>query len=101
MLSRSIDHFVLPRSHFPSASHVVLLLVKKYPQYRIVNYDKVRCCRWRELTASSLQLDYCSSLLNLREIEGRPNYVFVRGDIQSADLVNRAYIFPLSLTCST
>jgi dTDP-D-glucose 4,6-dehydratase len=44
---------------------------------------------WR-LPPMTLQLDYCSSLLNLRDIEGRPNYVFVRGDIQSADLVNRA-----------
>lgn len=41
--------------------------------------------------ADVTQLDYCSSLLNLREIEGRPNYVFVRGDIQSADLVNRTW----------
>lgn len=55
------------------ASHVVLLLVKKYPQYKIVNYDK---------------LDYCSSLLNLKEIEMFRNYHFVKGNILSADLVN-------------
>jgi len=55
------------------ASHVVLLLVKKYPHYKIVNYDK---------------LDYCSSLLNIEEIANAPNYKFVKGDIGSADLVN-------------
>ncbi len=46
-----------------SASHVVIHFVKKYPQYKIVNLDK---------------LDYCSSLLNLRDIEGAPNYKFVK-----------------------
>lgn len=55
------------------ASHVVLLLVQKYPQYNIVNFDK---------------LDYCSSLKNLDSIRGKPNYSFVKGDITSADLVN-------------
>lgn len=55
------------------ASHVVILLVKKYPQYKIVNYDK---------------LDYCSSLANLASIENAPNYKFVKGDICSSDLVN-------------
>jgi hypothetical protein len=56
-----------------SASHVVILLVKKYPTYKIVNFDK---------------LDYCSSLKNLAEIEAYPNYCFVKGDITSSDLVN-------------
>jgi len=51
----------------------VMLLVKKYPQYKVVNYDK---------------LDYCSSLANLASIEGAANYKFVKGDIGSADLVN-------------
>ena len=44
------------------ASHVVILLVKKYPNYRIVNYD---------------MLDYCASLKNLASIENMPNYKFV------------------------
>ena len=56
-----------------SASHVVILLVKKYPTYKIINYDK---------------LDYCSSLKNLEEIADAPNYEFVKGDILAADLVN-------------
>jgi len=54
------------------ASHVVLRFVKRYPQYKIVNLDK---------------LDYCSSLLNLREIENAPNYKFVKGNICSSDFV--------------
>ena len=47
-------------------SHVVRLLVTKYPDYRIVNLDK---------------LTYAGNLANLRDIEQRPNYTFVRGDI--------------------
>jgi UDP-glucose 4,6-dehydratase len=47
--------------------------VKKYPQYKIVNFDK---------------LDYCSCLKNLEEISAYPNYTFVKGDIGSSDLVN-------------
>jgi len=48
-------------------------LVKKYPQFKIVNFDR---------------LDYCSCLANLDEIKDYPNYKFVKGDITSADLVN-------------
>lgn len=54
-------------------SHVLIHLVKKYPQYRVVNFDK---------------LDYCSSLKNLAEIEDYPNYSFIKGSITSPDLVN-------------
>jgi len=55
------------------ASHVVLQLVNKYPDYKIVNYDK---------------LDYCSSVKNLASINDKPNYKFVKGNILSADLVS-------------
>eukprot|EP01138_Halocafeteria_seosinensis_P005662 gb/GECG01005788.1/.p1 GENE.gb/GECG01005788.1/~~gb/GECG01005788.1/.p1 ORF type:complete len:112 (+),score=13.19 gb/GECG01005788.1/:1-336(+) len=58
------------------ASHVVLRLVKKYPQYKIVNFDR---------------LDYCACLKNLEEIKNAPNYKFVKGDIRSQDLV--LYLF--------
>ena len=47
-------------------SHVVRLFVNKYPDYRIVNLDK---------------LTYAGNLSNLRDVEERPNYPFVRGDI--------------------
>ena len=47
-------------------SHVVRLFVTKYPDYRIVNLDK---------------LTYAGNLANLRDIEDSPNYVFEKGDI--------------------
>jgi len=55
------------------ASHVVILLVKKYPGLKIVNLDK---------------LDYCSCAANLGEIKDFQNYKFVKGNICSADMVN-------------
>lgn len=51
-------------------SHVVRLFVNKYPEYRIVNLDK---------------LTYAGNLDNLRDIEHKPNYVFVRADIADLD----------------
>lgn len=47
-------------------SHVVRLFVTKYPQYRIVNLDK---------------LTYAGNLENLKDIETLPNYEFVKADI--------------------
>ncbi len=47
-------------------SHLVRLMVNKYPDYRIVNLDK---------------LTYAGNLENLRDMEDKPNYVFVKGDI--------------------
>mmetsp|Transcript_16266 Transcript_16266/g.23923 ORF Transcript_16266/g.23923 Transcript_16266/m.23923 type:complete len:378 (+) Transcript_16266:226-1359(+) len=58
------------------ASHVAILLCKKYPEYNIVVYDK---------------LDYCSCLKNLDELKDLPNFKFVKGDICSPDLVS--YVF--------
>ena len=47
-------------------SHVVRLFVNKYPAYKIINLDK---------------LTYAGNLANLKDIEDRPNYRFVRMDI--------------------
>ena len=47
-------------------SHVVRLFVKRYPEYHIVNLDK---------------LTYAGNLANLKDIEAEPNYTFVKGDI--------------------
>ena len=47
-------------------SHVVRLFVNKYPDYRIVNVDK---------------LTYAGNLANLADVEDRPNYRFVKMDI--------------------
>lgn len=57
-------------------SHVVRLFVTKYPQYRIINLDK---------------LTYAGNLANLRDIEGAPNYVFERADICDFDTVRRLF----------
>ena len=54
------------------ASHVVIRFAKLYPQYHVVNYDK---------------LDYCSCIANLKEVESLQNYTFVKGDICSSDFV--------------
>ena len=47
-------------------THVVRLFVNKYPDYHIINLDK---------------LTYAGNLANLKDIEARPNYTFVRADI--------------------
>jgi len=47
-------------------SHVVRLFVNKYPEYRIINLDK---------------LTYAGNLNNLRDVENQPNYTFVKEDI--------------------
>jgi len=59
------------------ASHVAILLCKKYPQYNIVVFDR---------------LDYCSCLENLDELKDLPNFKFVKGDITGADIVNYAFL---------
>jgi len=46
-------------------SHVVRLFVNKYPEYRIINLDK---------------LTYAGNLANLKDIEDKPNYRFVKMD---------------------
>lgn len=53
-------------------SHVVRLFVNKYPDYRIINLDK---------------LTYAGNLANLRDVEGAPNYEFVRGDVCDCERV--------------
>ena len=53
-------------------SHVVRHFVNKYPDYRIVNLDK---------------LTYAGNLANLKDVEDKPNYRFVRLDICDFDAV--------------
>jgi len=55
------------------ASHVVIGLVEKYPQYKVVCLDK---------------MDYCSSLHNLDQVKDKPNFKMVKGNLLSADLMN-------------
>lgn len=57
-------------------SHVVRLFVNKYPQYKIVNLDK---------------LTYAGNLANLKDIENKPNYEFVKGDIVDAEFISKLF----------
>lgn len=53
-------------------SHLVRLMVNKYPEYKIVNLDL---------------LTYAGNLENLKDIEKSPNYTFVKGDICDYELI--------------
>lgn len=53
-------------------SHVSIRLVKHHPSVKVVAYDS---------------LEYCASMRNVESIRTAPNFVFVKGDIRSADLV--------------
>ena len=55
-------------------SHVVRLFVNKYPDYRIVCLDK---------------LTYAGNLANLKDVEDKANYTFVRADIADLDEMRR------------
>jgi dTDP-glucose 4,6-dehydratase len=55
---------------------VVRLLVNKYPNYQVYNLDK---------------LTYAGNLENLKDIEGKPNYTFVKGDITDREFVTALF----------
>ncbi len=57
-------------------SHVVRLFVNKYPDYKIINLDK---------------LTYAGNLANLKDIENKPNYEFVKGDIVDSDFIQSLF----------
>ena len=57
-------------------SHLTRLFVDKYPEYTIVNLDK---------------LTYAGNLENLKDIEEKPNYHFVKGDILDMELVKSLF----------
>ncbi len=57
-------------------SHVVRLFVTKYPDYQIVNLDK---------------LTYAGNLENISDIENAPNYSFVKGDIVDAEFIDQLF----------
>lgn len=57
-------------------SHVVRRFVTTYPDYQIVNLDK---------------LTYAGNLANLRDIEHLPNYRFVKGDIVDIAFINSLF----------
>lgn len=57
-------------------SHVVRLFVTKYPEYNIINLDK---------------LTYAGNLANLIDIENKSNYKFIKGDICDAIFIERLF----------
>jgi dTDP-glucose 4,6-dehydratase len=57
-------------------SHLTRLFATKYPQYKIVNVDK---------------LTYAGNLENLKDVEHLPNYAFVKGDIVDIDLLRKIF----------
>lgn len=57
-------------------SHLVRRMVKNYPDYRIVNFDK---------------LTYAGNLENLIDIEDSSNYSFYKGDICNNHDISRAF----------
>ncbi len=57
-------------------SHVVRLFVNKYPEYKIVNLDK---------------LTYAGNLNNLIDVENNPNYEFVKGDIVDSEFIQKLF----------
>jgi dTDP-glucose 4,6-dehydratase len=57
-------------------SHVVRRFVVNYPNYRVINLDK---------------LTYAGNLENLTDIQDQSNYLFVKGDIEDVQLVNQLF----------
>ena len=57
-------------------SHLVRLLVNKYPDYHIINIDV---------------LTYAGNLENLKDIENKENYTFVKCDICDVEKVNQFF----------
>lgn len=57
-------------------SHVVRLFVNKYPDYQIYNLDK---------------LTYAGNLENLKDVEGKPNYNFIKADIIDEKAINSIF----------
>ena len=57
-------------------SNLVLHLLKKYPDYTLINLDK---------------LTYAGDLKNLAEAKGNPNHIFVEGDILDSALLDSLF----------
>jgi dTDP-glucose 4,6-dehydratase len=57
-------------------SHVVRRFVKNYPDYNIINLDK---------------LTYAGNLANLKDIEDEPNYRFIKGDIVDIEFIQKLF----------
>ena len=58
-------------------SHLVRLFVNKYPDYQIINLDN---------------LTYAGNLANLKDVENKPNYTFVKADICDFELMQKIVV---------
>jgi len=58
-------------------SHVIRKFVLSYPDYRIINLDK---------------LTYAGNLENLNDVESQDNYQFIKGDIEDSKLVDNLFV---------
>ncbi len=57
-------------------SNFIHYIARKYPEYRIINLDK---------------LTYAGNLENLRDIEDNPNYKFIKGDIADRKIIDEIF----------
>lgn len=57
-------------------SNFIHYMLEKYPDYKIINLDK---------------LTYAGNLENLRDVENNPHYSFVKGDIADAAIVEKVF----------
>ncbi len=57
-------------------SHVVRLFINKYPDYHIFNLDA---------------LTYAGNMENIKDIEDKSNYTFIKGDIKDIDFINALF----------
>jgi dTDP-glucose 4,6-dehydratase len=57
-------------------SHLIRHMINKYPDYQIINLDK---------------LTYAGNLENLRDIESNKNYVFIKADINDDNAIQKVF----------
>ncbi|WP_299396385.1 dTDP-glucose 4,6-dehydratase [uncultured Gelidibacter sp.] len=57
-------------------SHVIRLFVNTYPDYQIINLDN---------------LTYAGNLLNLKDVENKNNYRFIKGDITDVTFIEELF----------
>ncbi|MBM3710439.1 MAG: dTDP-glucose 4,6-dehydratase, partial [Actinobacteria bacterium] len=58
-------------------SNFIHFIIKKYPEYKIINLDK---------------LTYAGNLENLKDVENKPNYRFIKGDICDRNIVEQIFL---------
>ena len=66
-------------------SHVIRLLVNKYPDYHVLNLDA---------------LTYAGNLENLTDVDQSPNYTFIKADIRDAKVLDELFEkYPITGVC--